>query len=190
MNPVATFYMQNNNIIKVELLPELAPNTVNSFIYLAELGVYNGFAIERIVPGCWIDFSYTAFGREEAKYFIDNEAKLQNNMMINHGMMCMGGYGDNEIAGGEVFFPLRECDELVGRFPVLGRIIEGSQLLKEYEKVETYPVKIASLPGVEINTPKEDITIEKVTIEYHGKNYPAPITKKPIEIPEKWDKKG
>ncbi len=186
MNPIATFHMQSRDKIKVELLPDIAPNTVSSFIHLVEIGVYNGFAIERIVPGSWIDFSYTAFGREEAKYFIDNEAKYQNNMMIDYGMMCMGGYGDNEIAGGEVFFPLRECSELVGRFPVLGRVIEGAELLKAYEKVETYPVKIESLPGVEINTPKQDIIITKVEVEYAGADYKKPITKVAVKLPEKW----
>ncbi len=190
MNPVAIFNMQCGRKIKVELLPKLAPNTVSSFIHLAQSGIYDGFAIERIVPGCWIDFSYTAFGREEAKYFIDNEAKIQNNMMIDYGMMCMGGYGDNEIAGGEVFFPLRECTELVGRFPVLGRIIEGAELLKEYEKVETYPVTVKSLPGVQINTPKVDIVITNVVVEYEEGEYPKPIKKIPEKMPEKWAAKS
>ncbi len=186
MNPIATFQMMDGRCIRVELQPELAPNTVNSFIHLAGLGVYDGFAIERIVPGSWVDLSYKAFGREEAKYFLDNEAKIQGGPMISYGMMCMGGYGDNEIAGGEVYFPLRDCPDLVGKYPIIGKLLEGGELLREFEAVETYPVTIPSLPQVEINTPVVPIVIKRVTVETFGITYPAPKRKAAEPLPETW----
>lgn len=62
MNPIATIYMENGNKIVIELLPEAAPNTVNSFIYIASAGLMDHYAIQRIVPGNWVDISYSGFG--------------------------------------------------------------------------------------------------------------------------------
>ena len=76
MNPIATLYMKNGKKIVIELLPEAAPNTVNSFIYVASRGLMDHHAIQRIVPGSWIDVSYTAFGKKEARYLIPNEFEL------------------------------------------------------------------------------------------------------------------
>ncbi len=186
MNPIATFTMQSKEKIVVELLPELAPNTVKSFISLALKGCYNNHSIQRIVPGSWIDLSYSAFGKDYAKYFIDNEAITQDNRMISYGMMCMGGYGANEIAGGEVFFPLRDCPDLVGKYPILGTILEGAELLRSFEVVPTRPIKLEKSPTVEINEPLDPIIIESVTIETFETKYEEPMTKKPLEYPEKW----
>ena len=73
MNPIATLHMANGRNIVIELLPESAPNTVNSFIYTASRGYLDHHAIERIVPGNWVDVSYTAFGKKECRYLIPNE---------------------------------------------------------------------------------------------------------------------
>lgn len=76
MNPIATLYMKNGSKIVIELLPESAPNTVNSFLYVASRGYMDQHAIERIVPGNWVDISYTAFGKKECRYLIPNEFEL------------------------------------------------------------------------------------------------------------------
>ena len=76
MNPIATLHMANGRKIVIELLPESAPNTVNSFIYTASRGYLDHHAIERIVPGNWVDVSYTAFGKKECRYLIPNEFEL------------------------------------------------------------------------------------------------------------------
>ena len=75
-NPKATLHMANGADIVIELLPEAAPNTVNSFIYAASHGYLDHHAIERIVPGNWVDVSYTAFGHKELQYLIPNEFAL------------------------------------------------------------------------------------------------------------------
>ena len=67
MNPIATIYMENGAKIVIELLPQAAPNTVNSFLFAALGGYLDHHAIERIVPGNWIDMSYTAFGQEACR---------------------------------------------------------------------------------------------------------------------------
>lgn len=186
MNPIATFNMKSGATFQVELLPDLAPNTVNSFIHLATSGCYDNYAIQRIVPNSWVDISYSALGKEAAKYFIDNEAPLQNNRPIFYGHMCMGGYDENDIAGGEIFFPLRDCDDLVGHYPILGKFLNGIEILREIETVDTYPVVIEEVPHVKINTPIEPIIIKSVTLETFGIDYPMPITKPAIPKPPRW----
>ena len=94
MNPIAALYMKNGKKIVIELLPDAAPNTVNSFIYVASRGLMDHHAIQRIVPGSWIDVSYTAFGKKEAQYLIPNEFELHPEItpLDSHpGAVCMGG---------------------------------------------------------------------------------------------------
>ena len=89
--------MANGADIVIELLPEAAPNTVNSFIYAASHGYLDHHAIERIVPGNWVDVSYTAFGHKELQYLIPNEFALNPDVtpLDSHpGCVCMGGYGE------------------------------------------------------------------------------------------------
>ena len=74
-NPVATIQMQNGNVITIELRPDQAPNTVASFIDLANAGCYDGWSIARIVPGYVVDASYSAFDQERCKYLIANESR-------------------------------------------------------------------------------------------------------------------
>ena len=74
-NPVATITFSNGSVIQIELYPDIAPNAVTSFIYLAKQGVYDHYPIERIVPGWVLDMSYHAFHNPKACYFIPNDVK-------------------------------------------------------------------------------------------------------------------
>ena len=99
--------MANGADIVIELLPQAAPNTVNSFIYAASHGYLDHHAIERIVPGNWVDVSYTAFGHKELQYLIPNEFALNPDVtpLDSHpGCVCMGGYGEAGLASCEFFF--------------------------------------------------------------------------------------
>ena len=71
-HPTATLHMASGSKIVIELLPEAAPNTVNSFIYAASRGFMDHHAIQRIVPGNWVDVTYQAFGHKECQYLIPN----------------------------------------------------------------------------------------------------------------------
>ena len=127
-NPKATLHMANGADIVIELLPEAAPNTVNSFIYAASHGYLDHHAIERIVPGNWVDVSYTAFGHKELQYLIPNEFALNPDVtpLASHpGCVCMGGYGEAGLASCEFFFPLRDCPDHKGTYPVFGKVISG-----------------------------------------------------------------
>ena len=188
MNPIATIYMANGKNIVIELLPDHAPNTVASFIYAAKNGFLDNHAIERIVPGNWIDMSYSAFDHEECKYLIPNEFKLNPHIepLDSHpGCVCMGGYGEKGLASCEFFFPLRDCPDHKGIYPVFGKILEGMDEVWRLEKVETTPVDFP-VPGVEVNKPVEPQVIEKVTLELFGKEYPDPVKAECDELPITW----
>lgn len=190
MNPIANIEIENRGTIVVELLPEMAPNTVESFIYLAGLGVFNEYAIQRIVPGSWVDCSYSAFGKEEAKYFVENEAKLQNDTLIKRNMMCVGGYkqedGSIKIAAGEFYFPLRDCEDLVGKYPIIGSVLEGMEIVDAIAVVETSPVVLEAMPDTIITTPVTPEVIKKVTVELNGFTPVGPVKEPAEPFPENW----
>ena len=142
MNPKATLYMANGSKVVIELLPEHAPNTVNSFIFAAKNGYLDNHTIERIVPGNWIDMIYTAFGHKECQYLIPNEFQLNPDVVpldSHPGCVCMGGYGEAGLASCEFFFPLRDCPDHKGIYPVVGKVLEGREEIWRLEKVETTP---------------------------------------------------
>ena len=190
MNPMATLYMANGKKIIIELLPESAPNTVSSFIYAAKGGYLDHHAIERIVPGNWIDMSYTAFGKKECQYLIPNEFELNPELVpldSHPGCVCMGGYGEAGLASCEFFFPLRDCPEHKGIYPVFGKVLEGMDEIYRLEKVDTIPVDFP-IEGVEVNEPVKPEIIERVELELFGEEYPEPIRVKNPEIPVCWPK--
>ena len=105
-HPTATLHMVSGSKIVIELLPEAAPNTVNSFIYAASRGFMDHHAIQRIVPGNWVDVTYQAFGHKECQYLIPNEFELHPEIepLDSHpGCVCMGGYGEDGLASCEFF---------------------------------------------------------------------------------------
>ncbi len=176
-NPIATLHMANGKNIVLELLPLSAPNTVNSFLYAALNGFYNHHTIERIVPGNWIDMSYSAFHHEKCKYLIPNEFFIHPELIpldVEPGTVAMGGYGAHGLAGCEFFFPVRSCPEHKGVYPVFARVLEGMDEIYRLEQVETIPVDFP-IPGVEVNEPIVPEVIERVTVELFGQTYPDPI---------------
>ncbi len=189
MHPTATLYMENKSRIVIELLPEHAPNTVSSFIYAASRGYMDHHAIERIVPGNWVDVSYTAFGRPECRYLIPNEFALHPELtpLDSHpGMVAMGGYGEAGLAGCEFFFPLRDCPEHRGIYPVFGRVVEGMEEIWRLEKVPTVPVTDFPIAGVEVNRPLKPQVIERVELELYGQSYPEPVRVENPQLPPCW----
>ena len=188
MNPIATFYMANGSKIVIELLPDAAPNTVASFVGCVQAGALDGHAIERIVPGKWVDFSYTAFHSEACRYQIPREADLHPEIapLDSHpGCVCMGGYGEKGNAGCEPFFPLKDCPEHKGIYPVFGKIMEGMEEIYRLEKVETTPVQTA-VEGYVVDTPIQPQIIEKVTVELNGYVAPQVVKMEHDWLPPTW----
>lgn len=188
-NPIATMYMENGSKIVIELLPAAAPNTVNSFIWAASRGYMDNHTIQRIVPGNWIDVTYSAFHHPECMYLIPNEFELNPNVtpLDSHpGCVCMGGYGEAGLAGCEPFFPLRDCPDHRGIYPVFGKVLEGMEEIYRLEKVPTKPVENFPIPGIEVNEPIEPQIISRVELELFGETYPEPIRMDKQELPPNW----
>lgn len=189
-NPIATITLNNGKNIILELRPDFAYNEVCSFINAAKNGYYNNFAIQRIVPGSWVDVSYTGFFRKECQYYLPNRIEKESNGDIkvpDFGDVCLGYYSDTEISGVEFFFPLRRADELTGKCPVFAQVIEGLDELKRLEKIDTYP-NPSFQPYVEINVPKTPEVIVSVEVTTNDEIYPEPQKVFPSEHPSNWPK--
>ena len=161
---------------------------IDSILFDGEFVLFDG-GFERIVPGNWIDVSYTAFGQEACRYLIPNEFELHPEIepLPSHpGCVCMGGYGEAGLAGCEFFFPLRDCPEHKGIYPVFGRVLEGMEELRRLERVETVPVTDFPIEGVEVNRPVEPQVIERVEAELYGGTYPEPVRVENPKLPPCW----
>lgn len=189
MNPKARILLDNGGQIVVELLPEAAPNTVNSFISAARKGIFDHHLIERIVPEDWIDASYTGFRKKEGQYLIPYEHDLHPELEALDsffGCICMGGYGELGESGCEFFFPLRDCPEHKNIYPVFGYVLEGKEELIRLKNLELEPVYTYPNPSVKVNRPKIPQEIVKVELELYGQEYPEPVKVSPDKIPECW----
>ena len=187
-NPIATIAMESGERIALELLPDCAPNTVNSFIHLARRGVFDHHAIERLAPNFVVDVSYTAFGREDAKYLIPCEARnagFNNPLGALPGTVVMGGY-DNGISGGEFFFPLRENDRITWSYPAFGRIVEGLDTVLGWNDLPVVDVDFPLDPSVRITAPATPLVIRSVTVETFGAAYPEPVRIAGAALPVNW----
>lgn len=188
MNPTADIAMKNGAHIEIELLPENAPNTVASFIYVALKGLMDGHAIQRVVPGNWVDVSYNGFGHKESQYLIPNEFDLHPEiepLESYPGCVCMGGYGEDGLAGCEFFFPLRRCPEHLGVYPVFGKVIKGMDEIIRIGNVATRPVPFP-IPGIEVNEPLTPEIIEKVVVDLKGHEFQDPVRMAVQNLPPCW----
>ena len=186
MNPIATITMEHGGVITLELYPEIAPNAVTSFIYLAQKGVFDHYPIERVVPGWVLDMSYHAFHDPEACYFIPNDVKSGTYLEAEFGTVGLGGYDAPDIAGGEFFFPLADCPAITGTYPIFGKVTGGLEELRRLEGVETYPVPFPGQENVKVNTPVSPEFIQSVTVETFGVDYGEPTRLTGVERPLFW----
>ena len=183
-NPEMCIKMQSGKIIRIELFHDLCPNSVNSIIYLAEKGLYNGRNFYRVVKdylmmtdcnprkefpkGC--DFAI------EGEY-ADNgyEKKLPP---FTKGMVGMAGPygGSSKISIASTFYiVMGNGHKLDGRYSVIGRVIEG---LDEAERINGVKCKqtrfTTELFDADFNIPEKPEIMEEVRIETFGVNYPPP----------------
>ena len=188
--PQATIALDNGKRILVQLRPDQAPNTVHSFIWLANQGCFDEYPIQRLVPGYVLDMSYSAFGQEFCKYMIANESRCQgfpNRLRMAPGMIGMGGYGPNEIAGGEFFFPLDQktaAEKIDGRYPAFGQVLEGWEEVQRMGQLPTEPVSVAS--DFELRRPVPQPVLRQVRVETFGVTYPEPVRLSVYTKPPTW----
>ena len=167
-NPVVTFEMENGSVMKAELYPEIAPNTVNNFISLIKKGFYDGVIFHRVIPGFMIqggDPKGTGTGGPD--YSIKGEFKangFNNSLLHDRGVLSMARTMAPDSAGSQFFVMHENSPHLDGQYAAFGKITEGIEVVDEICKVRTdYNDK-----------PRTPQLMKKVSVETFGVEYPEP----------------
>ncbi|KXG78976.1 peptidylprolyl isomerase [Thermotalea metallivorans] len=169
-NPIVTITMENGNEIKAELYPEIAPNTVNNFISLAQKGFYDGLIFHRVIHGFMIQGGCPqGIGIGGPGYTIRGEFSgngFQNHLKHTRGVISMARAAHPDSAGSQFFIMHENAPHLDGQYAAFGKVIEGM------EEVD----RIANVRTDFRDRPLEDQRIEKVRVELFGQAYEEPQT--------------
>ena len=169
-NPIVTIEMNNGDIMKAELYPDIAPNTVNNFISLVKKGYYNGIIFHRVIKGFMIqggDPQGTGVGGPG--YCIKGEFSgngFQNDLKHTKGVLSMARTMMPDTAGSQFFIMHETSPHLDGQYAGFGKVIEGEDVID----------KIASVATDYMDKPLEEQMMRKVTVETFGEEYPEPET--------------
>ena len=167
-NPVVTFEMENGGIIKAELYPDVAPNSVNNFISLVKKGFYNGLIFHRCIPGFMIQGGCpNGNGMGGPGYSIKGEFSqngVKNDLSHKRGVLSMARAQAMDSAGSQFFIMHADGDFLDGQYAAFGKVTEGMDVVD----------RIASVKTNFSDKPKEDQRMKKVTVETFGVDYPEP----------------
>ena len=164
-NPMVTIVMEDSSIIKIELYPEIAPNTVRNFVSLVQKGFYNGLIFHRVIPGFMIqggDPEGTGVGGPG--YSISGEFSsndFNNTLKHDRGVISMARGTDSDTAGSQFFIMTKANSSLDGKYAAFGKVTEGMVTVDKIVSVET---------GVN-DKPKNDQKMKKVTVDTFGVKY-------------------
>ncbi|WP_337403162.1 peptidylprolyl isomerase [Suilimivivens sp.] len=167
-NPVVTFTMENGDVMKAELYPDIAPVSVNNFISLIQKNFYDGLIFHRVIRGFMIqggDPQGTGMGGPG--YSIKGEFAangFQNDLKHTEGVLSMARSMIPDSAGSQFFIMHKNAPHLDGSYAAFGKIIEGMDVVN----------KIAETPTDYSDRPLEDQKIAAVTVETFGVDYPEP----------------
>ena len=167
-NPIITIEMEDGGIIKAELYPTIAPNTVHNFISLAKSGYYDGLIFHRVIPGFMIQGGCpVGKGHGDPGYSIRGEFSsngFKNGLKHDVGVLSMARSGDPDSAGSQFFIMHAASPHLDGQYAAFGKVIEGQDVVD----------KIATTPRNHADKPDADQRMKRVTVDTHGVEYPAP----------------
>ena len=169
-NPIVTFEMENGDIMKAELYPEIAPNTVNNFISLVQKGYYDGLIFHRVIRGFMIQGGCPeGIGTGGPGYHIKGEFmqnRFVNNLKHTEGVLSMARAMHPDSAGSQFFIMHKNSPHLDGAYAAFGKITEGMDVVN----------KIAGTRTDFRDRPMTKQMMKKVTVETFGVEYPAPET--------------
>ena len=168
-NPIVTMET-TAGVIKAELYPEKAPNTVNNFISLASSGFYDGLIFHRVIYGFMIQGGDPAgIGTGGPGYCIKGEFALngftQNDLKHERGVLSMARAASMDSAGSQFFIMHKNASHLDGQYAAFGKVTEGIEVVDE----------IASVSTDWNDKPKIPQTMKKVTVETFGVEYAQPV---------------
>jgi peptidyl-prolyl cis-trans isomerase B (cyclophilin B) len=161
-NPIVLIEMENGSVIKVELYPETAPNTVNNFLTLANEGFYDGTIFHRVIPGFMIQGGDPeGSGMGGPGYSIKGEFSsngFPNQLKHDRGVISMARSGRPDSAGSQFFIMVAKAPHLDGQYAAFGKVIDGM------DEVD----KIVSVKRNRNDKPAEDQKMKKLTVDTAG----------------------
>ncbi|MBN2259610.1 MAG: peptidylprolyl isomerase [Clostridiales bacterium] len=168
MNPIVEIKMASGKTIKLELYPEVAPNTVKNFISLVNKNYYDGLIFHRVIKGFMIQGGCPdGTGMGGPGYSIKGEFLnngFNNNLKHDKGVISMARASMPNSAGSQFFIMHQKSSHLDNQYAAFGKVIEGLDVVDEIAEVKTgYSDK-----------PMEDQKIEKMTVETFGEVYGEP----------------
>lgn len=166
--PIVTIEMENGDIMKAELYPEIAPNTVNNYISLIQKGYYDGLIFHRVIKGFMIQGGCPdGNGMGGPGYSIHGEFAqngFENNLAHTKGVLSMARSMMPDSAGSQFFIMHEDSPHLDGSYAAFGKIVEGQDIVD----------KIAQTATDYSDRPLEPQVMKKVTVELFGETYPEP----------------
>ena len=167
-NPIVTFEMENGDVMKAELYPEIAPNTVNNFISLVKKGFYDGLIFHRVIPGFMIQGGDPkGMGIGGPGYGIKGEFLqngFKNELKHTRGVLSMARAANPNSAGSQFFIMHEDSPHLDGGYAAFGKVIEGIEAVDHICDVRTDWNDKPRIPQV----------MKKVTVDTFGVDYPEP----------------
>jgi len=167
-NPVVTIEMDNGDVMKAELYPEVAPNTVRNFINLVQKGFYDGLIFHRVIPnfmiqgGCPEGVGVGGPGYAIKGEFADNG--FANDLKHTRGVLSMARSRIPDSAGSQFFIMVADSPHLDGQYAAFGKVIEGMEAAD----------KIVSAERNFQDRPFEDQVMRKVSVDTKGVTYEEP----------------
>lgn len=169
-NPIVTITMENGDVMKAELYPDIAPNTVHNFISLIQKGFYDGLIFHRVISGFMIQGGCPeGTGTGGPGYSIRGEFSqngFANDLKHKPGVLSMARAMDPDSAGSQFFIMHKASPHLDGAYAAFGQIIEGMDVVD----------KIAGVSTNYADRPKEEQKILSMTVDAMGVEYPGPET--------------
>ena len=169
-NPVVTITMDNGAVMKAELYPEIAPNTVNNFISLINKGFYDGKIFHRVISGFMIQGGCpNGNGMGGPGYCIKGEFsqnRFKNDLKHTPGVLSMARAMAPDSAGSQFFIMHKDSPHLDGSYAAFGKVTEGLDIVD----------KIAAVQTDYQDRPLKEQKIKSMTVETFGETYPEPET--------------
>ena len=167
-NPVVTIEMENGSVIRAELYPEVAPNTVNNFISLVKKGFYDGLIFHRVIAGFMLQGGDPkGSGIGGPGYSIRGEFTangFRNDLKHSRGVLSMARAMAPNSAGSQFFIMHQDAPHLDGQYAAFGCVTEGLDVVDAIAAVRTdYS-----------DRPRTPQVMKKVTVDTFGVEYPEP----------------
>ena len=167
-NPVVTIIMENGDVMKAELYPEAAPNTVNNFISLVKKGYYDGLIFHRVIRGFMIQGGCPqGTGMGGPGYSIKGEFSqngFKNDLKHTEGVLSMARSMMPNSAGSQFFIMHKDAPHLDGAYAAFGKVTEGMDVVN----------KIAEERTDYSDRPLKTQKIKSMTVDTFGVEYPEP----------------